>query len=427
MNIHLKKMPCVLHGENGPYVKSTDVFIGNDSIISVGEAPVGFVAQKIIEGKNKLAIPGLINAHTHSYMSVMRNYADDIDFDKWLFGKVMPKENMMNDDDAYWSSMLACCEMLKTGATCFCDMHMFPNTVAKAVTDTGIRAVLSRGLADGDDPEDLRRLNEALAEIKSFSEEPLLSFMLAPHAIYTCEKPLIQLAIEEAEKLGIPVQIHLSETAGEVENCLKQNGCTPVEYLNNLGFFDVPCLLAHCVHVSDGDIAVLAEKKVNIVTNPVSNLKLGNGVAPVKKFLDAGINVCIGTDSAASNNSLNMIREMNFAALIHKGVNSDPCQISAREVFDFATINAAAALGLSEKTGEIKAGVKADITVFDTDRAEFYPHNDLLASLCYSANGSEADTVIVNGEIVLEGGRLKLYDEQKIYAEAERVKQRLGI
>lgn len=427
MNIHLKNMPCVLRGDNGLYTDTTDLFIQGEDIVAIGQKPESFVSDETIDGTNRLAIPGLINSHTHSYMSIMRNYADDVTFKTWLFEKVMPKENIMSKRDAYFSSMLSCCEMLKTGTTCFCDMHMFVDSVSQAVVDTGMRAVLSRGLADGNDPEGIRRLNEALDEIKSFSNEPLLSFMLAPHTIFTCEEPLIKMALDEAKRLAIPVQTHLSETKQEVDDCFKNNGVSPVEYLNNIGFFNTDCLAAHCVYVSDEDIDILKEKNVNIVTNPVSNIKLGNGVANVGKFLSKGINVCLGTDSAASNNSLNMIREMGVEALIHKAINKDTCLVSAREVFDFATVNAAKALGLKGKTGELKVGAKADITIFNTDKPEFYPHNDMIASLCYSANGSEVDTVIVNGEILLKNAQFTRIDEEKVYAEVESVKRKLNI
>ncbi len=425
MKLLIKDTDALLY-QNGTFtVKRTNVAVDGTMIVRVGDIPDGFHPDKILGGGKRLLIPGLINTHTHSYMTIFRNYADDLQFNEWLFDRIMPKEDIMQPADGRAATLLAACEMMKTGTTTFCDMHMFENTVCEAVVRTGMRAVVSRGLSGGDDEGGHRRLNEAVREMERFSGTDRLTFMIAPHSVYTCDDKLLRICVEEAAARGIGINIHLSETAGEVADCRAQHGLSPVFYLDSIGMLSVPVLAAHCVHVDDADIALLAERGVSVAHNPVSNLKLANGIAPVTKMMAAGVNVALGTDGCASNNSLNMIREMNVAALIHKGVSGDPQAVTAVDAIKMATVNAAAALGIN--AGEIAAGRLADLVLLDTDRPEFCPHNDIKSSLCYSANGSEVETVIVNGEITVSGGKLVTVDEEEIYNEVNAVSRRLGL
>lgn len=421
MNILVKNIKMLMGGE----IAEGDICISGDTIAATGTPPKEFTAEKIIDGSGKLAIPGLINCHAHSYMSLFRNLADDLTFEDWLFGSIMPREDSLSSEDAYWGAMLSCAEMIKSGTVCFMDMHMFPNKCAEAASTLGIRAVMTRGLTGPDRTEKdaIRRFNEHMQEREQWADDPLISFKLGPHAIYTCGRDYLEFLIEKAKETNQEFHIHLSETLNEVKNCYKEQVKSPVEYLDSLGFFDVKTAAAHCVHLSEHDMDILAEKNVSVIHNPKSNLKLANGIAPIPGLLEKGVNVCMGTDSQASNNTLNMFSEMNFAALLHKGTTGIPTVCGAREVLDFATVNAAKALGF-EKTGAIAAGNKADIAILDLDRPEFYPRNDLAAALVYSANGSEVDTVIINGEIVLEKGRLTRFDEEEIYAKARQVAER---
>lgn len=418
MNILIKNIKMLISGE----AVSGDICIENGKIASCGTVPEGFTAEKIIDGTDKLAIPGLINCHTHTYMSLFRNLADDLSFEDWLFGSIMPKEDNLSNDDAYWGAMLSCAEMIKSGTTCFMDMHMFPNMTASAADKLGMRAVMTRGLvgSDRNDEGGIRRLNEHISEMENYKNNSRITFRMGPHAIYTCGEDYLRWLTEKAQELGQQFHIHLSETINEVQNCYKEHGKSPVEYLDDMGFFDVKTAAAHCVHLSDHDIEILAGKKVSVIHNPMSNLKLANGTAPIPKLLEKGVNVCMGTDSQASNNTLNMFSDMNYAALLHKGSTGEPTICSARQVLDFATINGAKALGFDD-VGAIKAGYKADIAILDLNRPQFFPRNDLTAALVYSANGSEVDTVIIDGEIVLENGRLTKFDEEKIYAEAQKI------
>lgn len=425
MNIKIENILAVVNDENDYEIKETDIFIKDGIITGIGESENDFIPEKIIDGKDKLAIPGLINCHTHTYMSLFRNIADDLAFDEWLFKNIMPREDKLNPEDAYWGAMLACTEMIKTGTTCFLDMHMFKNQTAETAVKSGMRAVISRGLSGEDRNDDgaVRRINEAFDEIERWKDNKRLSFMLAPHAIYTCGTDYIKFIIKKAKEYDISLHTHLSETRYEVSEAKKNYEMTPVEYLDSLGFFEVNTVAAHCVHLEENDFKILKEKHVNVALNPISNMKLGNGFAPVYKMLEKGINICLGTDSAASNNSLNLFSDMNCTALIHKGVNENAQAVNAFEVFKAATINGAKALSLN--TGQIKVGKAADLAILNLNCPQFRPKNNIMAALSYSANGSEVETVIIDGEIVMENKKLCFIDEEEVYRNAERIAEKI--
>lgn len=421
MKILIKDIPAILPETDGFAEKTCNICIENDTIVSTDGIPDGFVPDKTIDGKGKFASAGLINCHAHSYMTVFRNFADDLSFNEWLFEKIMPREDNMSSKDAYWGALLACREMLMSGTTTFLDMHMFPDVCAEAVDKSGIRAVLSRGIVGSSrtDPGGIRRINEALNEAEKWKNNSRLTFALGPHAIYTTERPFLEWVAELAEETGFPVNVHLSETEYEVSECIKKYGVTPVAYLDDIGLLSEKTIAAHCVHLTDEDIDILARRKVNVALNPKSNLKLGNGFAPVKKMLEKGINLCIGTDGAASNNSLNLFGDINYTAMIHKGTNMNPQCISAQDVHRFATANGAKALGLN--TGRLEKGMKADIVLYDLNRPQFCPKNDIVAALAYSANGSEVDTVIVDGNIVVEHSKALFIDDEELYYNVNRI------
>lgn len=420
MNLLIKNARVLSEGK----IIRGNICVRDELIMSVGTVPENFQPDKTIDAGEMLAIPGLVNCHAHTYMSLFRNLADDLTFEDWLFGSIMPREDALSAEDAYWGSMLSCCEMLKSGTTCFMDMHMFPNMSARAADMLGMRAVMTRGLtgSDRNDEGGLRRLNEHISEMEEFKNNSRITFKMGPHAIYTCGQDYLEFLIEKAHELGQEFHIHLSETENEVESCIKERGVSPVEYLDSLGFFDIKTAAAHCVHLSERDMDILAAKNVSVIHNPKSNLKLANGIAPVAQMADRGINVCMGTDSQASNNTNNLFSDINFAALLQKGITRVPTVCPAGQVMEFATKNGAKALGIN--SGELKEGKKADIVLMELNRAQLRPKNDLLAALVYSANGSEVDTVIVDGEIVLEKGRLTKFDENEIYARAEKIAEK---
>ncbi len=408
-------------------VKETSIYIEGQRIVGLGSAPEGFKADKCIDGSGKLVIPGLINCHTHSYMAFMRNVADDLSFMDWLFGRIDPIEQRMSDEDAYWGARLAIIEMMKSGTTCFNDMQMNIHQTTRAVKETGMRAMICRGLVgSGDDEAGSMRLRQAFEEKEAAADCDRLTFMLGPHAPYTCDDAYMRIVSRKAKENNMGIHVHLSESESEIKQIREKYGCTPIEMAEKNGLFDVNCIAAHCVQITDDDIKILKDKKVNVVTNPASNMKLGNGFAPVKKLLDAGVNVCLGTDGAASNNSLNMFHEMSLLALIHKGVYRNPQCVSARETFRIATINGAKALGLEKEIGSIEVGKKADLAILDLENPSLMPTNDLIAGLSYSANGSEVDTVIIDGKITMEGRKLLTMDERETYAHVQDIIRRIG-
>ena len=422
MNILLQNIRALLRKGSSFVTEETNICISGDTITAIGAVPRDFHPDRVIDGRNRLAIPGLINAHTHAYMTMLRGVADDVPFDDWLFRGVMPKEDAMTPEDAYWSALLGLMEMVRCGTTCFNDMQMHIHQTTKAAVDLGIRGVIGRGLSgSGTDEGGARRLREAREEIAAWQDQPLLTFMIAPHAPYTCDGEYLRQAARLADELGLGIHIHLSESRNEVENLRRaKNGMTPIAWADSLGLFRRPAIAAHCAWATEDDIRIMAERGVSVVTNPASNMKLGNGFAPVPEMLAAGINVCLGTDGAASNNRLNMFHEMSLLALIHKGVKKDAVTVSAAQTLEMATVRGAKALGLSGVTGELAPGKKADIAILNLDCPQLTPQNDLISSLVYCADGSEVETVIANGEIILENRHFTKIDEEKVYAEVRR-------
>lgn len=420
----LIKNGTVLFTEPEMQAQKADILIEDGVITKLDAGQEG--ADRVIDAAGKLVAPGLVNCHTHMYMSIFRDYADDLPFDEWLFKKIMPVEDVMTPEQAYWCNLLSCIEMIKSGTTTFLDMHMFKHQISRAAVEAGMRAVVSRGLASEsrEDPGGKRRLDEALEEMEA-PGHPLLGYMLAPHAIYTCHIDYIKDLAALAKDKGYRFHIHLSETAYEVQSCLEKHGCTPVELLEGAGLFEVPTVAAHCVHLTDGDIEILRRSNVNVASCPISNMKLGNGFAPAGRLAAAGVNLCIGTDGASSNNNLNMFKEMSVFSYIHKGVGQDVLAAPAKDVLRYGTIQGAKALGLDHITGSIQVGKQADLMIIDLDRPQLKPGNNPVSALVYSANGSEVETVLVGGEIVMEKGELKTIDQERVYFEMKRIKDEL--
>ncbi len=409
-------------------IRETSIYIEGDRITGIGDKPAGFCADKVIDGRDKLVIPGLINCHTHSYMSFMRNVADDLSFMDWLFGTIDPIEQQMTDEDTYWGASLAIIEMMKSGTTCFNDMQMNIHQTTRAVKESGMRAVICRGLVgSGNDEAGQMRLRQAYEERDAAADCDRLTFRLGPHAPYTCDDAFLKIVAAEAKKENMGIHIHLSESESEISQIQEKYGCTPIALAEKCGIFDVPAIAAHCVQITDEDIAILKRKNVSVVTNPASNMKLGNGFAPIAKMLEQGVNVCLGTDGAASNNCLNMFHELSLLTLIHKGTGRTPQCVSAKEGFRIATINGAKALGLDREIGSVEVGKKADLAILDLNTPSLTPRNNLLAGLSYSANGSEVDTVIINGQITMESRKILTMDEKLVYQKIQEIIVRMGL
>ena len=399
-----------------------DILIEKDRISRVAsniqlEKPIDDL--KIINGSGKIALPGLINGHTHVAMTLFRGAADDLPLMDWLNNVIWPSESRLTGEDVYWGSLLGIVEMLKSGTTTFSDMYFFMDDVARAVEESGIRALLSRGMVALDRANGEKGLIESLEFIKTWQGKAKgrITTALAPHAPYTCPPEFIKEVVEEAKKLGVPIHIHISETLDEI-NIIKENyGTTPVRHLENLGLFAVKTIGAHLVHVDEEEIEILKRYEVGAIHNPQSNMKLASGIAPVQKMLERGVLVGLGTDGAASNNDLDMFEELRTASYLQKVSTMNSQALDAKTAIEIATIGGAKALGFKE-LGAIAEGFKADIILVDASQTNFYPRHNIFNLLAYSAKGADVDTVIIDGEIVMEKRELTKVDEEKIKYEA---------
>lgn len=426
MGILIKNITVLSMGENKNPIENTNIYIVDDKIQHIGHLKGDIKVERVIDGKGKVALPGLINAHTHISMSLLRNYADDVPLHEWLTEKIWPVEAKLTSEDVYWGSMLSIVEMIQSGVTCFSDMYFFMDEVAKATEESGIRGVLSRGLIE-EDGENSRKINtEKLEDTRDLynnwhgKADGRIKVMVSPHAPYTCSPDYLKRIMNLADKLGAGIHIHLSETRKEVEDSFNQFNKSPIEHVNDLGLFQYPTLAAHCVHISDKDIEILSKNNVAVVNNPGSNLKLASGFAPVQKMLDKGVCVALGSDGSSSNNNLNMFEEINLAALINKAVDEEAVSVPAIKAIEMATINGGKALNWEEEIGSIEVGKKADLILIDMDKPHLYPKHNVVSAVAYSCQASDVETVIVDGKIVMEGYEIKTIDVEKIMYNAEK-------
>lgn len=398
--------------------------IENNVIRALGDVPQDFVADVVIDAAGKVVMPGFVNCHTHAAMTLLRSYADDLPLMHWLEKKIWPLEAKLEAEDIYWGTLLACREMIGCGTTTFADMYFFMEEAARAVADSGIRASLSRGLI-GVAPTGESALEESKALIQQWHGKAngRITTMLGPHAPYTCPPDYLEKVMQLAEDLEVGIHIHVAETRQEVEDINRQYGKSPVELLDEVGLFQFPVLAAHCVHVSEADMEILREKNVKVAHNPESNMKLASGIAPVPRMLAEGITVGLGTDGAASNNNLDLLEEMRSTALLHKVSQEDPTVISAYQALEMATKYGGQALGLP--VGVLEPGKQADVILIDLRKPHLQPLHDIPAHIVYAAQASDVDTVIVDGEIVMENRQVKTVDEEQLYAEITKRAGRL--
>ncbi len=407
-------------------VQKCDIAIDDRQIIHVGKVPADWHADRIIDGEGKFAIPGFVNTHTHAAMTLFRSYADDMKLMDWLEKKIWPAEANLTGEDVFWGTQLAIAEMLRTGTTTFSDMYFYMDDVARAVEASGIRAVLARGMI-GVTPGGDQSLIESEALFRQWHNgaDGRITVMLGPHAPYTCPPEYLKKVVDLALRLRAEIHIHLSETKGEVEDCLRLHGKTPIQLMEELGVLQCGVLAAHCVHVDAADIEIMKKNQVRVAHNPGSNMKLASGVAPVVALLNAGVCVALGTDGAASNNNLDMLEEMRLTTLLQKVYTKDPVALPAKEVIQLGTINGARALNLHEITGCIAPGYRADITLLDTHSPHWFPRHDRLSLLAYAANPGDVHTVLVDGRILLDNHQLTTIDEEKMMFEVQARGMRL--
>jgi 5-methylthioadenosine/S-adenosylhomocysteine deaminase len=401
--------------QSGALLKGRDIQIEGDRISKVSRDLKDETDEEIIDGKGMLAIPGLVNSHTHLAMTLFRGYADDMALMPWLTEKIWPLEARLTKEDVRWGVKLGCLEMIRFGITCYNDMYYFMDETAAATKEMGLRAFLSGVLFDAR-PEFMA---EAEVFLKRWSGDDLIHPAVGPHAIYTCSEETLLRARDLAEKYGAMLHIHLSETKGEVEDSVKRHGQSPVEYLDSLGFLSNRLVAAHCVWLSEKDITLLARRGVNVAHCPVSNLKLAAGIAPVVSLLKAGANVCLGADGASSNNNLSLFEELKTMAIVQKTACERPDVMSAEEVWKIATENAYKSFGLDMG---LREGALADLSLIDLKKPWFTPETSMLSHLIYSMAGG-VDTTIVNGRVLMKNGVIP--GEEKILEKAQAQFERL--
>ncbi len=415
---------------DGRAIENGAVAICGDTITAVGPAAVigSVCAKETIDAAGGIIMPGLVNTHTHAAMTLFRGLADDLPLMDWLNGHIFPAEAMLDTHKVHAGTLLACAEMILSGTTCFCDMYLFEDAVARAAKAAGMRAVVGEVLYDFPSPnygpiekgfDYTRRL------IDTWQNDPLVTIAVEPHSPYLCAPDLLSEAADIAGKHGLPLVIHLSETHREVEDIMKRYGATPVGHLANLGMLGENLLACHCVVLNDTDMDLLGQQDVRVSHNPESNMKLASGISPVAELVKRGVCTGLGTDGCSSNNNLDMFTEMDMAAKLHKASSLDPTVMDAGTVLRMATIDGARALGLGAITGSIEIDKKADIIVIDTRKPHLTPMYHPDSHLVYAAGGSDVCTTVVNGRVLMKDRRLLHMDLKKVMADARQIAEEI--
>ncbi len=393
-------------------VEKKDILVEGTTITAVGTALEG---RDIFDASGYLIMPGLVNAHTHLAMTLFRGYADDVLLQEWLRDYIWPKEMKLTPEDCYYGNVLGIIEMVKSGTTCFNDMYFFEDQAVKAVKETGVRAVLSPGMANfGIKKRGEYLLRKNLEFIASVKDEPRIDAAFAPHSPYTCSPDFLLKLQEEAINLGKLVHIHLHENRNEIKTFQKNYKKSPIELLESSGFFNSNVCAAHVVHVSDKELTILKKHNVKVLHCPASNLKLANGIAPVTDMIKKGICVSLGTDGAASNNTLDLVREMRLMALLQK--LKTPKAMTADTAVKIATENGG--IALRKRIGRIEKGFLADLIFIDLKKVSMNPRHNLVSNVVYSANSSAIDTVMVDGEIIMKKRKILTVNEEEIIEKA---------
>ena len=399
-------------------LKNFSIAIEDGRIVEIGKKIKGD-ADFVIDAKRKIVMPGLVNAHTHLAMTLFRGVADDIELMAWLQKEIWPVEAKLEPKHVYAGALLGCLEMLYSGTTCFNDMYFFMEETARSVEETGIRAVLSYPLIDlGDEAKGKEMLKEGEKLVRKYRKNDLITPFFGPHAPYTCSEELLLGAKELADKYNTGVHIHVAETEREVKTFVEQKKLRPFEYLEKIGFLGENVIAAHATFSSKKEREIIKKRGVKIAHNPVCNMKLASGVAPVPEYLDMGICVALGTDGAASNNSLDMFEDMKICSLVHKLKKRDPRVMPAPKVLEMATLNGALSLGLKD-IGSIEVGKKADIITINLRSPNLTPLTNPVSHLVYAAQGKDVCDVIINGKVVVHDRRVRGLDEEDVMRFAE--------
>jgi 5-methylthioadenosine/S-adenosylhomocysteine deaminase len=410
------------------------IAIDGSDIVAVDRAPVisqQFRAAETIEAWGSVIMPGLINTHTHAPMVMYRGLADDLALMEWLEKYIFPAEaKTVSPEFVRAGTRLAALEMIQSGTTTYADMYYFEEEIARATKAAGLRGVLGQTIiqfpvADAKTPSE--GLARAEAFIKAFRADPLITPAVAPHAMYTLDGPTLMACRDLARRYNVPTLIHLAETQAEARTANERFKTSPVEYLEGLGFLGPGVLAAHAVWVSEPEVATLKARGVSVSHNPESNMKLASGVAPVPRYLAAGVAIGLGTDGAASNNDLDMFEAMRTASFLHKLTTHDPRAVGAKAVLEMATIGGARALGLEDRIGSLEPGKRADVIVVNMSSARQTPMYDPVSHLVYATKGDDVQAMVVNGRVLMRGRRVLTLDEPAVLAEARAIAERVRL
>ena len=423
--ILIRNVDAITLDEQNRVLKNTNIAIDGKTIVALGDVPRDFAerADEIIDGRDHVALPGFFNAHVHAPMSLQRGWAEDLPFDRWLNERIWVAESALTEEDIYWGAALAACEMIRSGIVAFADHYFWMDQVARVVEESGMKALLAWCIFGlGADKEvgraSLERTEEFVERWQNAGDGRVKT-TLGPHSPYICSPQFLTRALNDAVILGVGIHLHVAESQAQVARSLKEHGKTPVAHLASLGVFDVPTIAAHCLYVNDADIAILADKRVTVPHCPKTYLKLAMGIARVPAMLARGVNVALGTDGPASNNTIDILESARLTTLLQKNEQRDPEILPSMQMLKLATQNGARALGFAD-SGVLRVGARADVILFDFAKPHLRPRHDLAANIVHSAHASDVDHVIVDGRVLLRKGKLTTLDEETILREAER-------
>lgn len=406
-----------------PNIEKKDILI-EENIISKIEDKIESEADKVIEAKDMIVMPGLVNTHTHLAMSIFRGYKNDVKLVDWLQNAIFPVEERLKPDDIYWNSFLSCIEMIKSGTTTFNDMYFRMDKTIEAAEQSGLRGVIAWCVTDDSIKDKLERTREYYNKYCNKSESKIKIYVSA-HAPYTCNPETLKRCVDLAKELNTGIHVHLPETLKEHEIIEERYEQTGIEYLKDSDVFDVPVVLVNGTYINDSDIEILKNINGGISHNPRSNCKFSSNICNITKLHDANINVGIGTDGIESASTMDMFEEMKVAAYLQKINTQEEKKISAYEILKMATIEGAKVLGMDKEIGTLEVGKKADIICINRNKTHLYPENDICSNLVYSANGADVDTVIVDGRVIMQNRKLIEINEKEVKKNVAKIVKRL--
>lgn len=423
MRTLIRNVTAITLDEEDRILQNATIALEGSRIRAIGDPPADFQPDEVIDGEDLVALPAFFNAHTHAPMTLERGWAEDLPFDRWLNEKIWVAESALEEEDVYWGAALACCEMIRSGTVGFADHYFWMDQVARAVEESGMKALLAWcQFGIGKEHEvGGAVLEDTVAFVRNWhgAADGRIRCALGPHSPYMCPPDFLRRVVDEAGRLGVGIHIHLAESEEQVRNSRSQHGRSPVGHLAQLRVFDRPTLAAHCIFVDENDLDTLASKGVWVAHTPKTYMKLAMGMAPLERFLGAGIQVGLGTDGPASNNDLNMLEVLRITGLVHKNRLADPAAFPNELLLRLAARGSARALGFPE-SGVLQPGAPADLILMNTRGCHWTPPHDLKANVVYASHPSDVRYVFCDGRMLLRDGELTTLDEERICYEAER-------